>query len=271
MLIDTHCHLNLGPYQDDYRDIIREALERGVAINNVGCDYQTSVRAVQIADEYADKMIWASVGQHPTDTDQPFNLQKFRALASSSEKVIAIGETGLDYFHLDKAGDVEYQKQQQKLLFLEHAELAHELNLPIIIHCRDAHDDMIELLMHVYTTASVHGPRPLKDRGVMHCFTGTALQAQSYIDLGFLISFPGIITFTDQYDDVVKMVPSDHFVVETDAPFLTPKPYRGQRNLPYYVEYTARRVAELRDMTIDEVAETSTANAKRLFKIDKTR
>ncbi len=267
MLIDTHCHLNLSEFNDDYREVATRAWERGVGINNVGCDLASSKRAVLIAEQFQDKPIWASVGQHPTDTGEDFNYKEYIKL-TASKKVVAIGETGLDYYRLPKGPDREAMIRRQKELFFSHLDLAHEQRLPLIIHCRDAYDDLTELLMHRFATPSTHGVPSLKERGVMHCFAGSWRHAQEYMDLGFLISFTGIITFADQYDEVVRNTPLEKILVETDSPFLAPVPHRGKRNEPAHVVYVARRIAELKGKSYEEVVKITTQNAKRLFNLD---
>ena len=266
MLYDTHCHLNLGAYDEDLDEVIAKAHEDKVLVNVVGVDLPSSEKAIKLADKHAG--LWATVGHHPSEDPTTFDYQKFLKLAKTSKKVVGIGECGLDYHYLDTAIDNTATMQGQKDMFLGHIDLAHELNLPLVIHCRDAHSDMIEILMHRYTTPSAHGEKDKsREFGVMHCFTGNWREAQAYLDLGFLISLPGIITFTKDYDEVVTNLPLDKMLIETDAPWLTPAPHRGQRNLPQYVEYTARHIAHLRGISFEEVAEATTANGKRLFGI----
>ncbi|MBI4239728.1 TatD family hydrolase, partial [Candidatus Uhrbacteria bacterium] len=170
-----------------------------------------------------------------------------------------IGECGLDFYRIK---NLELRiKERQKELFLQHVELAHEVGLPLIIHCRDAHEDMSEILFARF------GKGKVREHGVMHCFTGNWLQAQSYLDLGFLISFTGIITFASQYDDVVAQTPLEKMLIETDSPYLTPTPNRGKKNKPLYVRYVAERIAEIKGISFDEVARQTTENACRLFKL----
>lgn len=271
-IIDTHCHIQFDAYDGDRDTVISLCQEKEIGLMIVGCDEKSSRGALAIVEGTPrERELWCSVGQHPTDSGEPFNYETFLALAKSSKKVRAIGECGLDYYHLSKdekerAAGIEKQKD----LFFQHLNLSHELNLPLIIHCRDAHDDMIEMLVHRFT--QLQSPRagftlpPLeREHGVLHCFTGTARDAQSYLDLGFMISFTGIITFTDQYDEVVRTVPLEKILIETDAPFLAPVPHRGGRNSPEYVEYVARRIAEIKGVSSEEVTRITTENAMRLF------
>lgn len=232
----------------------------------VGCDTKSSEDAVRLANTHSH--VWATVGIHPTDSAETFDGKKMKALCLSSRKVVAIGETGLDYFHLPKDESARAEQiRSQKELFLSHIELSHELNLPLIIHSRSAHTDLIEILINKLTTPSAHGAHPQKEFGVAHCFTGSVLEAQAYLDLGFLVSFTGILTFTHDYDDVVRAVPLEKMLIETDAPFLTPVPHRGKKNSPVYVEYVAKRIAEIKDISSEEVVCATNENTKRLFRM----
>ena len=267
-LIDTHCHIQFDAYDDDRAAVASMCEEKETGLIIVGCDEKSSRQAIDFVLSFPiEKEIWCSVGQHPTDAGELFDYKTYLDLARLSKKVVAIGECGLDYYHVSKdekerADEIEKQKD----LFFQHLNLSHELNLPLIIHCRDAHDDMIESLLHRYTTASIHpGHHEGREYGVLHCFTGTARDAQSYLDLGFLISFTGIITFSDQYDEVIRTVPLEKMLIETDAPFLTPAPYRGKRNSPAYVEYIAKRIAEIKEVSVEDVCDVTTENARRLF------
>ncbi len=261
-LIDTHCHLNLGQYSEDYPQILNDALENNVAVIMPGCDLESSKMAVEIASAYVGKPVWAAVGQHPTDTAEMWDEHAYRELAQS-RRVVAIGEIGLDYFHVpnEETACAEMISHQKEVLKAQ-LDLAHEVNKPVIIHCRDSHDDLTDMLLHQYGIWA--GDR---ERGVIHCFTGSANDAKSYIDLGFLISFTGIITFTDQYNEIIQNVPLGKLMIETDAPFLTPVPHRGKKNHPRYVEYVAKKIAEIKGVSEEEVADVTRVNAERLFGI----
>ncbi|MEK7122233.1 MAG: TatD family hydrolase [Patescibacteria group bacterium] len=272
-LIDTHCHIQFDAYDADRDEVISKCNEKEIGLMVVGCEEKSSRDAIALVERIGDGA-WCSVGQHPTDSGEEFDYATYRDLAQQSKKVRAIGECGLDYYHLpEQETERAVQKDVQKGLFAFHIDLAHEMGLPLIIHCRDAHDDMIEILIHrfgIMGSGSVSRresvPDPIiRELGVMHCFTGTARDAQSYLDLGFLISFTGIVTFTHQYDDVVHAVPLDKMMIETDAPFLTPVPNRGKRNSPEYVEFVCRRIAEIRGISFEEIARVTTDNARRLF------
>ncbi|KKU48410.1 hypothetical protein A3H10_03255 [Candidatus Uhrbacteria bacterium RIFCSPLOWO2_12_FULL_46_10] len=190
-----------------------------------------------------------------------FDKEKYRVLALSSKKVVAIGETGLDYYRLE--GDEaqrEAAKEKQRQVFQAQAELAAELDLALIVHCRNAHAEVLEILK------SVKSKYPTL-RGVIHCFTGTPEEGERYLDFGFYISFPGIITFAKDWDEFIREISLDKVLVETDCPYLTPVPHRGQRNEPAYVEFTAKHLANIKGVSFEEVAEVTTKNAQKLFRI----
>lgn len=261
--IDTHCHIQFPPYDEDRAALIEECFTQDMGLMVVGCDAASSRAACYLVDNYPEKPLWASVGHHPTDNPEDFDETFFRDLAASTRKVRAIGETGLDYFHLDAQQSRDEQIHRQKEVFLAQCAIAHDLDLPLIIHCRDAHDDMIGILEHRF--GSFADSPSTREHGVIHCFTGTVREAQCYLDLGFLISFTGVVTFTHDYDEVLRMVPLERMMIETDAPFLTPVPHRGKRNHPRYVEHTARAIAVARGIDCEEVLEKTTQNAERLF------
>ena len=283
MLIDTHCHVHFNAYKDDMDEVVKETLKNDVAMITVGTQRSTSKNGVELAKKYDG--LWAAVGLHPShlfetfvDEDEvklhskneTFDIEYYREL-SKDPKVVAIGEMGLDYFHVHDGVSLLDQKKKQFETWEAGARLAKEENLPLITHCRDAHDDQVKLIEKVYGPWSEGDPK----RGVIHCFTGTKRDAEKYFKLGFMISFTGIITFPprkadieagkETLQDVVKWAPLDKIMVETDAPYLSPVPYRGKRNHPMYVKYVAEKVAELKDISYEEVAQSTTDNAKRLF------
>ena len=248
MLIDTHAHVNFNVYKDDADKVVRRSLDGGVFMINVGSQYNTSERAVEMAEKY-EKGIYAAVGLHPIHVlDEEFDYEKYKTLAGS-QKVVAIGETGLDY----KSEYVAF-KEKQKEVFLKQLALAEELNLPVIFHCRSAHDEMIEILKNQPGL-----------RGVIHCFTGNQEQAQKYLEMGFYLGLNGII-FKLNLDEAIRKIPLDKILVETDCPYLTPLPMTG-RNEPLYVKYVAEKVAEIKNLSYEEIANITTQNAKKLFNI----
>lgn len=260
MLIDTHCHIQFSQYDADRNDVIAQAQRNHVGMIIVGCDYDSSVGAIQLAEKIGEGA-WAAVGQHPNDSMEEFDYEQFLALGKSSTKVVAIGETGLDWYRLPEGSDIEQEKARQHELFKQHIALSKALSKPLIIHSRDAHAELIDILNKSYETWK-EGDR---ERGVLHCFTGTLEYAREYLRLGFLVSFTGIITFARHYDEIVRELPLEKLLIETDAPFLTPVPFRGKRNVPLYVEYIAKQIAELKNLSFETVAVQTTKNTYRLF------
>mgnify|MGYP001570422020 CR=1 FL=1 len=253
-MFDSHCHPQFPHYDQDRDEMIKRTLKEGVFMICVGTDFEASKKAIKLAGEYDG--IWATVGLHPNDNlKEKFNPEIYENLLNQ-EKVIGFGEIGLDYYRTEKSEDQKIQKQR----FQEQLELARKISKPLVIHCRDAHKDLIENLK-----LKIENSTPL--RGVIHSFTGTLEEAKKYLELGFYLSFNGIITFANQYDEVVKVVPLEKILLETDAPYLTPIPFRGQRNEPLYVKYVAQKIAELKGISYDEVAEKTFANTQKLFGI----
>jgi len=278
MLIDTHAHVNFNAFKKDGDEVIKRALKNDVWMISVGSQYLTSCRAVEYARKYPEG-VFASVALHPIHLksreikeeideqeslefetkEEKFDYEKYKELASQP-KVVAVGETGLDYYHLDK-GREEEQKKLQKESFIQHLELAQELNKPVMIHCREAHQDVLEILK------STDYRLPTTAKGVVHSFSGRWSQAQQYLAMGFYLSFNGLITFSRDYDKVIKNMPLERLLLETDCPYLAPIPFRGQRNEPLYVKYVAEKIAELKGVSFDEVAKITTESARKLFGI----
>ncbi len=277
MLIDTHAHVNFNAYAEDSDEVIQRALKEKTWLINVGSQLSTSRRAVEFAEKFPHG-VFAAVGLHPVHLKEQivheevdpleefefktrpevFDYEEYKNLARDS-KVVAIGEVGLDYFHLPEENK-ETERQKQKDNFIKHLELASELNKPIMIHCREAHNDVIEILRDWELGT---GNRELK--GVVHSFGGRWSQAEEYFNLGFLISFNGLITFARDYDRVIKNAPLERLMLETDCPYLTPVPHRGKRNEPSYVKFVAEKIAEIKGISFEEVAQITTENARRLF------
>lgn len=251
MYIDTHAHLNFKAFKNDYAQAIERAF--GVDVSKIiipSSNLETSKKAVEIAESY--KNIFAAVGLHPIHINETFNEEEYLKLAKKN-KVVAIGETGLDYYH-DRT-NAELQKE----VFSKHLKLASRLNLPIIIHCREAGDDILSILT---------GQNPLP-RGVFHCFSENWQFAQVILEMGFYLSFTGIITFTKNQEtfEVIKNTPLEKILIETDSPYLTPESHRGERNEPAYVVEVAKKIAELKKIPVEEVENQTTKNAEELFKI----
>ncbi len=279
MLIDTHCHINFSMFRDDVDEVIRRSLSENVWMVMVGSECKTSRRALDLANKY-EKGLYAAVGLHPSNLidkqweedgvshssqAENFNYEIYEKLGQL-EKVVAIGEIGLDYYRLDKDADVGAIKKQQQDIFLQQFKLARSLDLPVIIHCRQAHDDMIKIISD-FRKDNKHLFESKSPVGVMHCFSGDEDLAWKYFSLGFVISFAGLVTFSKQWDNLIRKMPNDRFVLETDSPYLTPEPHRGKRNEPIFIKFIAQRIAEIKNLSPERVAELSTENAKRLFKI----
>ncbi|HLX58570.1 MAG TPA: TatD family hydrolase [Ktedonobacteraceae bacterium] len=252
LLVDSHCHIDTSRFNADREAVIQAAFEGGVTrMVDAGCDLASSEHALALAKTHRG-IIFAGVGTHPHDAlthTEEIGL-RYREMAKEPE-VVAIGEFGLDYFRMLSPRDV------QRAVFVAHLQLARECNLPCIIHVRDAHDDVIELLR-------VHGQGL---RGVFHCFSGDARQAGQCLEFdGFMLSFAGPLTRQgNALPAVARMAPLERILVETDSPYLVPQPLRAKRNEPLFVKYVAEKLAEIRGMTLEEVALATTANAVRLF------
>ncbi len=258
MLIDTHTHLDDARYESDREAMIARAREAGVdSMITIGCDLATSQAAVAIANQYP--FVYASIGVHPHEVKHIADdwYGAFRQLARDS-KVVAYGEIGLDYHY--NHSDPELQRAR----FREQIQLARELKLPVIIHTREAQDDTIRILKE---------ERASEIGGVFHCFSGDAWLAKDAIELGFYLSFSGILTFQNaaMLRDIAKTVPTDRLLIETDCPYLTPVPHRGKRNEPAYVKHVAELLATITSgstmLTAEDMGRRTSENARRLFKI----
>lgn len=278
MLVDTHTHVNFNAFREDGSDVIDRSLRESIWMINVGSQLTTSKRAVNIAADYKEG-VYAAIGLHPIhlheikvdeseivfkSRKEEFNPEEYRALASNP-KTIAIGETGLDYYHLPEGKDPEEVKKKQEEVFKQQIALAIELDKPITIHSRGTEDDPNGVYQDIMAILKQFP----KAKGVIHCYSGDLKTAQQFIEMEYLISFTGIITFKNakEIQSVAKELPLDKILVETDAPYLAPDPYRGKRNEPAYVKYVAQKIAELKGISLEEVAEVTTENAKHLFKL----
>jgi len=254
-LVDTHVHLNFDSFQADLDAVAQNWRAAGVFRLVHSCVEPDEFEGIQaIADRFPELSF--AVGLHPLDVGkwQVDTGERILVLAQSDSRVVAIGETGLDFYKADN-------QDAQKLVFKAQLMIAQQLDLPVIIHCRDAAVEMRELLQSFWAEQG-------KVRGVMHCWSGTPEETQWFLDLGFHISFSGIVTFKNaiQVQESAKIVPSDRLLIETDSPFLAPVPKRGERrNEPAYVRFVAEQVARLRQMPLEQLANHTTANACRLF------
>lgn len=251
-LFDSHAHLCDEAFSNDREDVVQKCFEAGIKyITEIGYSYDTSKKAVELAKRY--ETIFAVVGAHPDECNTDIDLSYIKRLAID-EKVVAIGEIGLDY-HYDNTN-----KEKQKKYFIEQIKIANELNLPVVIHSRDADMDMLEILKHNKINAGF----------IMHCFSSSVEIAKEIIKLDGYISISGTVTFKNAKNvvEVVKIVPKDRLLIETDCPYLAPVPYRGERNDSSYVIKTAEKIAEIRNETIEEIAETTKKNAMRIYNIE---
>jgi len=275
-MIDTHCHVQFNAYKDDAEVVIKKCQDAGMILNVVGSQQSTSARAVEYAEKYEN--IFATIGVHPVhlfptfvdeaesgfqSRQETFDYEYYKSLAQN-KKVVAIGECGLEFFHLPEGFTKEEVLAKQTETFLLQHKLATEMNLPLVIHVRDAHQEMIDLLKTL--TAPI--------KGVIHCYTGDWTFAQQYLALGLNLGFTGVITFAPKKTnpqpqlnllEVVKNVPLDRMVIETDSPYLAPQAYRGQRCEPWMVVEVAKKIAEIKNLGLEEVDKLTSDNATRLF------
>jgi TatD DNase family protein len=277
-MFDTHAHLNFSAYKNDLEEVADRALKKNITLINVGSQISTSARAIEIARNH-EKM-YAAVGLHPihlqdmtveeegtafTTRKEEFDHAAYRELASQ-DKVVAIGETGLDYFHIFEEERREQIIENQKQVFQAHIKLANEVDLPMIIHCRGAKDNIDNAYYDLLNELKTN---PLKEKGVLHCYVGPVELVETFVELGFYFGFNGVVTFdkTGKLEQIALTVPIDKILTETDCPYLTPPPYRGKRNEPAYVEFVAQKLADIRKMSLDDLIEQTDRNAQKLFEI----
>lgn len=279
MYFDTHSHINTEAFALDADKVIKRALDHHTSVVIIGTDYKSSKKALEQANRY-ESGVWAAIGLHPqslqsyieetADGPKEISAEKFNfdmyATLAKFPKTVAIGEIGLDYSWRENDLDIEAIKKEQKAVLVEQLKLARRFDLPAIIHCRQAHDDLLPLLQNFRHQYKEMIP---KDRpwGVIHCFSGDENLAWQYFNLGLIISFTGLITFSQRWDELIRKIPADKIMIETDSPYMTPEPHRGKRNEPVLVRFVAQRIAEIRGVSIEKVAEMTTANAKQLFKL----
>jgi len=252
MFIDSHAHLDDERFDEDRDELIKSLNKNNIElVLNPGADLITSKNAVKLSEQY--ECIYAAVGCHPHDskdmTDETIAL--FGTMAKKS-KVLAIGEIGLDYYYDNSDRDV------QRKWFREQIRIARELDIPYIVHDRDAHEDVMRIMKEEHYSGA---------RGILHCFSSSVEMAKEFIKLGFLISLGGPITFKKSKTPkmVALEIPLEHLLIETDSPYLTPEPFRGKRNQPMYVKYVAEEIARIKSVSVDMVAEQTNKNFKKLF------
>lgn len=283
--IDIHCHLDFPDYEKDFGDVLGRMKEKKVGAITIGTSLEDSKKAVKIAE--ANEGVWACIGVHPVketpttfgssplsrgrntgtkhregdgfpSPDQGegwvgFNQNEFEKLVKSP-KVVGIGECGLDFFRT-KPEDLEKEKERQTTLFKQQIEFALKYNKPLMLHCRAAYDETLEILEEYRC----------KIRGNSHFFAGTVEQAGRFVELGFTCSFTGVITFTSDYDEVIKSLPLDMIMTETDAPFVAPVPCRGKRNEPAFVGQVVKKIAEIKGVDLEMIKKVLVENASRVF------
>lgn len=257
MIFDAHTHIHFPAYNKDRDEVIKRARAAGVKIITVGTNLKTSKEAVVIAEKYPDD-IWATAGCHPNDLES-FNVEELRRIASHP-KVVAIGECGLDYYRLGNES-FDATKDKQKKVFLEQIKLAKDIKKPLMIHCRPSKgmDDAYEDLIEIYDQSNFRVP------SINHFFVGSLNVAKKFLERDFYLTFGGAITFTRDYDEVIRFYPLERILLETDAPYVAPVPYRGQRNEPAYVLEIAKKMAEIKNIELKIVIAQTAANVMSLI------
>jgi len=302
-LFDSHTHLQFSAFNNDRDEAIKRALDNNVWIVNVGSQKNTSQKAVELANKYPEG-IYATVGLHPIHVDknhydfqefdgdngfnprgEKFDYDFYKNLARN-EKVVAIGECGLDYAVFAREQGERPQKrasaealregglpsekklkEKQRLVFIKHIELAHEIQKPLMIHCRSAFDDLVRILNSNSQLLNINP-------GIIHFFTGALDDAEKLLEMGFYFTFGGLITYNREFDEVIKFLPLEKILLETDAPYVAPEPHRarlpngqGKRNEPIYISETAKKLAKIKNVSFEEIARQTTENTLKIFKI----
>lgn len=272
--IDCHSHPHDEKYKReavDVDEVLRKLKDDGGATIAIGTDFSLSVEALELAKKHEN--VWCTIGVHPADNHAESFDDRFEKLyLENKEKVVGVGECGLDYYYFEKTFGTDWKEnvdckkeiERQKILFNQQIEFALKYNLPLVIHGRpsknsmDAYRDVLDILEEYKGV-----------RGHAHFFVGNLEIAKRFLDLGFLMSFDGPITFTKEYDEVIKFLPIENIMIETDSPYASPTPYRGQTNYPMYVKEVAKKIAELKNLSVEEVLEVTKNNAIKLFSLDK--
>lgn len=278
MFFDSHAHINFSAYKDDGEEVLKRSIENGVFVVNVGSQYSTSKRAVEYAQKF-ENGVWAAVGIHPVhlkvgkfvhrdeneleETEfitqgEKFEYEKYLELAKD-KKVVAIGEVGLDYHHFEEGDDIEKLKLMQKETLVQFIELANAVQKPVMLHCWDGYDDLLEILQK----------HPVDKKGVVHSFIGSHKTAKRFLELGYKIGLNGIVTYGDSYDRLIREIDLKDILIETDCPYLTPRPLeRGSRNEPLFVKHIAQKIADVKGISVEEIGRITTENARKIFDID---
>ncbi|MEG0124307.1 MAG: TatD family hydrolase [Malacoplasma sp.] len=253
---DTHCHLNLLEDANELDSVIKNIYESNLVAICIGTNYEDSLVAIKLANEHKG-VLYSTIGIHPNDTDIFINdkdkiFKEFEKLLNQENNIIGIGETGLDYYR-----DFS-NRANQKIFFIEHINLAKKFNLPLIVHIRDAYDDVYEILK-----------AENYNKVLIHCYSSNLEDAKRFIDIGCILSFSGVITFPKSVDlhEVAKNIPINKFVIETDAPWLSPIPFRGKNNVPTNVIYSYKKISEIRDISLDDLLVEVEKNVKLFFNL----
>ncbi|MBU1036443.1 TatD family hydrolase [Patescibacteria group bacterium] len=267
MLIDTHAHLNFKAYKDDFEQVVKRCQKKKMSVVNIGAQFSTSKRAADFAQKY--DFMYAAIGLHPIHIfDEIYEAEAYQNLIH--DKVVAIGETGFDYYHVDEiltkgAKSIEEISNKQQEVFLQHLKLAKKNDLALICHGRngvegrEVYSEMLEILKQEKV-----------ERAVFHCYGGDLTIAEKIVENGYYIGIDGPVTFQKKAEEIQKIateIPLENILIETDCPYLSPEPHRGKRNEPIYVKYVAEKIAELKKISKEEVIEQMWQNAKELFRI----
>lgn len=288
--IDCHTHIQFAAFSADYKEVIERALKKGIGVINVGTQKDTSFRAIKVAYEFKKQPVYATVGLHPIHVQRSFydlnelgnlppdkNLKNKEIFSEAEEfdyeyyknlaendKVLAIGECGLDYYHISGAGEeIKKLKEKQKLVFLEQIKLAYQIKKPLMIHCRNAFEDLIKIIASSKSNL-------LSPPGIIHFFSGTIEDSRKLLDLGFYFTFGGAITFPlrkgkPNYEEIIKFIPIDRILTETDAPYVSPASCRGKRNEPANIIEITQKIAEVKKMPFEIAASKILENANKVF------
>ncbi|MEK7583784.1 MAG: TatD family hydrolase [Patescibacteria group bacterium] len=265
MFFDSHTHCNFQGFDADRDAVLARVRDAGMLAMNVGASFDSSELAVSLAEQYA--FCYATVGLHPIHVyDEEFDPVRYQALIDRSAKVRGIGECGIDYYHIKRKDlSMDEIREKQRMVFEQHIDLALKNDLALMIHGRNGaeHQTALKDIYEIVDTKNV-------SRATVHCFGGDLDEARAFAAKGFYIGITGIVTFdkTGRLAEIVKEIPLEHLLIETDAPYLTPEPYRGKRNEPPYVIEVAKKIADIKKMKVEEVVAMTGENAKKLFKID---
>lgn len=265
MLFDSHTHVNFKAFDQDREDVLARAKQAGMILLNVGAAYDTSAKAVAVA--LSHDHCYATVGLHPIHVyDEDFQLKRYQELIDRGKgRVKAVGECGIDYWHIKRTDlPLEEIKEKQRTIFEQQIDLAVANNLALMIHGRNGKDDLI-----AYKTIYEITQEKKVKRATVHCYGGNLEEARMFTAAGFYIGITGIATFdkNGKLDEIIRAIPLEHLLIETDAPYLAPEPFRGKRNEPPYVVEVAKHIAQVKKIPLEEVVATTTSNAKKLFDI----